>query len=110
MDISYSSILQWLNGFISSIIDWFVDAFMWPVNKLAQVMSDAGIWAIDGLNSCCSETVTTFTTSWAAFNNFTAGSGSMAYFTNTLNLGLGLKMCFSAYLARFLLRRLPFIG
>lgn len=105
MDISFSSILQWIKTLIQDAITYIRDLFIWLWDKLISKAVDLGISMIDSLTSCCSETVATFTAGWSYI-----ASSNLAYFVDTLNIDLGLKLIAAAYLARFTLRRIPIIG
>lgn len=105
MDISFSSILQWFKTLFQDVITYVRELFLWLWDKLISNAVDLAISIIDSLTLCCSETVATFTAGWSYI-----ASSNLAYFFDTLNIDLGLKLIAAAYLARFTLRRIPFIG
>jgi hypothetical protein len=105
MDISFTSILQWFKTLFQDVINYIRDLFIWLWDKIISKAVDLGISIIDSLTSCCSDTVSTFIAGWSYI-----ASSNLAYFVDTLNIDLALKLIAAAYLARFTLRRIPFIG
>jgi len=91
-------LLDWLNGFLQ----WLIDVLLWLPLKL---------W--DLLLTGCEELI-----AWLPVPDFFTGAstslasipGEVAYFAQALALPAGLSMMLTAYVIRFVIRRLPVVG
>ena len=105
MDISFSSILTWFRTLLTDVLTWFINALLWAWDKIVSKIVDLGLWMFDAVFDCCTATVSIFTTAYSYIK-----TSPVSYVTSTLNIDLGLKIIFCAFIARFLLRRIPGIG
>ena len=91
-----------LFDFLSDILGWLLDVLLWVPQKLYELVLDglAGVleaipvpgWLDGGLS---------------LFTNLPAG---IVYFADALAIPEGIGIVLGAYLVRFLIRRIPFIG
>lgn len=88
--------------FLQRILDWFVELLLWWPRKLWQLVLDGMASLIEAIP------VPSFMSSLGSF-----ASGldpGIAFFLNDLQIGTGLGMIISAYIIRFVIRRIPLIG
>lgn len=95
-------ILMAILRFLGQVLEWVVDFFQWLFVKVAVLVFDAIIAVLtlipvpDWLESIAP--------------NITAIDPGVMFFASPLQLGTGLTWLISAYLLRFLIRRLPVVG
>lgn len=97
---------DWIKGFFkdlfSDLIDWFYEHSLWIPKKLFSE-------AMDGLASFIeSIPVPDFVTQ--ASGAFGGIPTTVMYFAGIFELNFGIAVVLAAYGARFVLRRIPFIG
>lgn len=92
------SFFKWMNDAFDAFIDFLLNLPEWIFSKLAAgiVSFFEAIPAPDF-----------FTTAAQAFSSVPS---SVIYFAEAFQIGTGISMVLGAYLLRFILRRLPFIG
>ncbi|SDT62376.1 DUF2523 family protein [Pseudomonas prosekii] len=89
---------DWLLSILQEILQFFVDAVVTIADWLYQALLDLiSTSFIVGLISSAGEL-------------FTAIDPSVWYFLNIMQIPFGITVVSSAYLLRFLVRRIPFIG
>lgn len=91
---------DWLTDFLNDAIAWLIDLLLWLPLKLYELLL-SGLAAI--LNALP-------VPSWAADLNLDWIPSGMAYWLGPFQVGFGLTCITSAYLLRFLIRRIPVIG
>lgn len=95
-------VLKAILRFLGNILEWIVDFFQWLFVKVAVLVFDAVIAVLslipvpDWLDEIAP--------------NITAIDPGIMFFAAPLQLGTGLTWIISAYLLRFLIRRLPVVG
>lgn len=87
---------------LSKFGQWLLDALLWIPRKLWAELLDVFAKIIEAMP------VPDFVAH--AQNLFNGIPGSVIYFANFFAIGEGLTMVLGAYLLRFILRRIPFIG
>lgn len=94
--------MNWLIGKFNAILQWLYDFALWLPRKICQFM-------LDGLGALINAIpVPDFLMgASAAFSGIPSG---VLYFASYLHIGTGFAMIMSAYVLRFTLRRIPFIG
>jgi len=93
-----SSLIQ----YIQQILQWLVDFLLWIPHKTYALIMDGLAAVVEAIP----------VPGWASnIPNYLAGlDGGVAWFAGTLQLGTGITIVFGAYVLRFLIRRIPFIG
>lgn len=95
-------ILAAILQFFADVVVWLVEFVVWLIVKWFTLIFDALIAVLNAIP------VPTWLTSLAT--NIGGLDSGVLYFLQPLQLGTGLTWIFSAYLLRFLIRRIPFIG
>lgn len=95
-------VLKNIIQFLGNMLEWVVDFFQWLVVKVFLLIFEALVFVL-GLIP-----VPEWMESLAG--NAAAISPTILYFAAPLQLGTGLAWIVSAYVLRFLIRRLPVIG
>lgn len=106
---SITEFAKWIKGFLESILNWvleLVDKIFDIVLLLPQLFFQ---WVGEGV-------VEFF--NWLPVPGFISGASDMfssipadiAFYGSALQIGPGIAMVLSAYVLRFILRRIPFIG
>lgn len=95
---SFKSLFKWLNDAFDAIINFFLDLPAWIFSKIA----DAVVSFFDAL-----PVPDFFIQAGSAFSSIPDG---VVYFAQSFQIGIGVSMVLGAYLLRFILRRIPFIG
>jgi hypothetical protein len=97
--------LDWLKGilnFLGEMLGWVVDFFQWLFVKVAVLVFDAIIAVLSLIP----------VPEWMA--NLSSNMGSIGsgflFFIAPFEFGTGMTWVVSAYLLRFLIRRLPVVG
>lgn len=94
--------LDWLKSWLNDILKWFVDWAEWIPKKIYSV-------AMEGIGKFLSAIPVPDFMSQAG-GAFAGIPSSVMWFASTFELSFGIKVCLAALLARFILRRIPFIG
>ncbi len=98
-----SSFGIWLvDKVFTPLLKWFKDAFLWFPKKLFELLTDGIASVVEAIP------VPDFLT--AGGNLFGGIDPGIIYFASVAELNTGILLIVSAYAARFLLRRIPFIG
>jgi len=105
----FESLTDWLLTPITALFKWLNDFIEWLFKYFNDLPSFVFDWFADGIISFFNiMPVPDF------FNNVHSGVGSIPsgvwFFCGCLNFTYGVTVVFSAYLLRFILRRIPFIG
>lgn len=95
-------ILMAILRFIGDILEWVVDFFQWLMVKAATLIFDAIIAVLSAIP----------VPDWLTGISGNIGSinGGVLYFIGPFEFGTGMAWVISAYLLRFLIRRLPVVG
>jgi hypothetical protein len=94
--------LDWLQGWLDSFTQWLLDLLQWIPKKL---YSEAMAGIANFFNAL---PVPDFVTQ--AAGAFQGIPSTVLYFASMFELAFGVSVVLSALLARFVLRRIPFIG
>ncbi|MFT0211207.1 hypothetical protein VQ643_01145 [Pseudomonas sp. F1_0610] len=94
----FGKIFDWLNEAYESIINFFKELPEWIFSEFAD-----GV--VEFFNAI--PVPDFFKDAGSAFSNI---SGDIAYFAEPFAIGFGVTVILAAYLLRFILRRIPFIG
>ena len=98
--------MEWLVNKIVKLIndfsDWLFEVLQWIPKKLWEELLDALATVIEHMP------VPGFVDT--AHNAFTSIPSTILFFANKAGLGEGVAMILSAYVLRFLIRRIPIIG
>ena len=95
---AFKSIFDWLNAALDAFVDFLMNLPAWAFSKIT-----------DGIVSFFeSIPVPDFFTS--ASNAFGSVPSEVVFFADAFQIGPGVTMVLGAYLLRFILRRIPFIG
>lgn len=88
--------------FLQRILDWLIELVLWWPRKMYEL-------ALDGLASIFEAIpVPSF---MADLGSFVSGlDPGVAFFLADLQIGAGLAMLISAYVIRFVIRRIPLVG
>lgn len=98
----FDSLFAWLSQKFTEILDWVKDFFLWIPRKLYEEVLDALASFFEALP------VPDFIIeAGAAFSGI---SGNVLFFAQKFAIGEGIALILSAYVLRFILRRIPFIG
>jgi len=94
--------LDWLLDWLNAFLTWLVELLLWLPLQLWDLL-------LDGLEAffLWLPVPSFFTTASASLAGI---PGEVAYFAEALALGPGLTLIFSAYVIRFVIRRLPVVG
>lgn len=95
-------ILMAILRFIGEVIAWVVDFFQWIMVKAAVLIFDAIIAVLSAIP------VPDWLTGISG--NIGSLSSGVLYFVAPFEFGTGMAWVISAYLLRFLIRRLPVVG
>lgn len=94
--------MQTLLDFLGDVLTWIMDLTLWVPRKVFGLLLDAlGDW------------IATLQLPAAVQNGLSALGGlpsDVLWFLSVMQFGPGLTMVMAALVARFLLRRIPFIG
>lgn len=94
--------LDWLKGWLNSILAWFVEWAEWIPKKIYSAV-------MDGLASFISAIpVPSFVHD--AAGAFSGIPSQVMYFASAFELNFGIKVILLALVLRFILRRIPLIG
>lgn len=95
---SFLALFKWLSDAFDAFVDFFKELPAWSFSKIAE-----GI-----VSFFESIPVPEFFT--AAANAFGAVPQEVVFFANAFQIGPGVTLVLGAYLLRFIIRRIPFIG
>lgn len=98
----FDSLISWLSDRLQEFLSWIYDLVLWLPKKLFSLIMDALASFFEAIP------VPGFITS--AGNYFQGIPDSFLYFINMFAVGEGIAMVIAAYILRFVIRRLPFIG
>ena len=85
--------------------DWLLAILLYIPQKIIEFLTDAVLSGIDAIFAACS--VCDFS---SLGSNLAALPVATLFILGWFKIGTGLTIITSAYLVRFLIRRLPFIG
>jgi len=95
-------VLDWLRDWLNAFLTWIVDTALW----LGLTVYDLVLSGFETVLAAIP--VPSFFAGASA--SLSAIPPSVAYFAQALALGQGLSIVFTAYVLRFVIRRLPVIG
>lgn len=98
----FDSLMAWLSETFSDILQWVKDLLLWIPRKVYEEVLDGLAGFFESLP------VPDFITQ--ATNAFAGISGNVLFFAQKFAVGEGIILILSAYILRFILRRIPFIG
>lgn len=105
----FDSLIAWLTGVIESVLEWFLEGVQWLGKTIfASVMEGLGdvlIWAGDVV--CVRACVTGIEGISSALSSLPPLT---IYLFDFFMVAEGIELVICAYVARFLIRRLPIIG
>lgn len=94
--------METLTNWFDKALDWLLDVLLYIPKKIYEWLLDSFAWIIENIP------VPDFFTSMAgAFANTPLG---VVYFLDIFLINEGLAIVLAAYLLRFIIRRIPFIG
>lgn len=93
---------------IPRILKFLQDLLLWVPRRLYQLVMDAlsSVFSSFMSSSGLADNVTGMASALGAVQSLEG----VAYFLSLFQVGYGLSLVLAAYLARFILRRIPFIG
>lgn len=93
--------MEWLKDWLGEILLWLLDVLLWAPKKLYELICDGLASVIEAIPA----------PSWlTGANPFASIDPGIVYFGEALQLGEGVTIILSAYLLRFVIRRIPLIG
>lgn len=95
---AFKSLFKWLGDAFDALIEFLMNLPAWVFSKLAE-----------GIVSFF-ESIPVPDFFATAANAFGSVPSEVVYFAETFQIGTGVTMVLGAYLLRFILRRIPFIG
>lgn len=98
----FDSLINWLADKLSDVLQWLFDLVLWLPKKLFSLIMDALATFFEALP------VPEFVTQAAAY--FQGIPSGFLFFLNYFAVGEGMAMVLGAYVLRFVIRRIPFIG
>ena len=99
----FSDILDWwLNTVINPALKWVFDLLLWLPRKVFAELLDQLAVVIESME--VPEFLANGGNLWGGIDS------GILYFMSVAELGFGVPLVIGAYVARFLLRRIPFIG
>lgn len=98
----FDSLIAWLAARLQEFLTWVYDLVLWVPKKLFSLIMDALASFFESIP------VPGFITNAGSF--FQGIPDSFLYFINMFAVGEGIAMVIAAYILRFILRRIPFIG
>lgn len=101
------AVLNWLGQAFNYLWDFIKDVLLWFPKKLFSLLIDGLIALLEVMpDPCCiSEAVSAF--QWLSSM---AGSLGLGYIFGLVDFNYGFRVILCAYVARFILRRIPVIG
>lgn len=97
-----TAILSAILRFIAAIVEWVVEFFVWLAVKVFELIAGAVIAVLNAIP------VPDFMSDISV--NLSAIDPGIMYFVSPLQLGTGLSWMVTAYILRFLIRRIPVVG
>lgn len=91
---------DWLTDWLNAAWAWLIQLLLWVPQKLYGLLLDGLATAIEVIP----------VPTWAAGVSFAGIDNTIAYFAEPFQIDLALTVITSAYLIRFLIRRIPVIG
>ena len=98
----FDSLINWLKGVLETVLTWIKDFFVWLGNAIYSSL-------MDGLASAL-ESIPQPDFVGHASSYFAQIPTGVVYFFSFFAIPEGFAMIITALVARFLLRRIPFIG
>lgn len=96
------ALLQKILGFFAAVVEWVVDFFEWIIVRWFSMIFDAIIALLSAIP--VPDWLSNLSSNIAGLNT------GVLYFVAAFEIPTGLTWMLSAYLLRFLIRRIPFIG
>lgn len=101
--MDFSSILNWIATVVADVLAWLLKLVLWVPRKIFSLFVDAILYLLSlipdpGMSAAVS------------YVSALASSSGLSYFLELGQINIGLPLVIGAYIARFLIRRLPFIG
>jgi Protein of unknown function (DUF2523) len=93
-------VLDVITSWLGAAFSWLLDVFLWVPLKVMQLLADGWIFVIAAIPP----------PDWFAQLDFSNIPPSVAYFAGPFHIGLGMSITGSAYITRFIIRRIPGIG
>jgi len=96
------AVLDWFALLVETFLGWLFELVLWAPRKIFELFTDGLAAIVDSLP---------FPDWLGSVGNLWGGlSCSVGYFLIPFNIGYGMTIISSAYLIRFLIRRLPLVG
>lgn len=103
------SFAAWLLSLVESVLQFFVDVLNWIFKYAAYVVYSIFESVLDGLASALSS-IPRPSVFAQAESLFCQNFSLLGYAASGIDIGTPLALIFSAYVVRFIIRRLPVIG
>ena len=100
---------NWLLSIFQSFIDFFVDVINWAVKYIGYLFYSTVEMIMNGLAVALSA-IPRPEVFVKAESLFCSNLSALGYAANGIDIGAPLTLIFSAYVLRFVIRRLPVIG
>jgi hypothetical protein len=94
--------MKWLIDFLAHLAQWLHDFFLFIPRKVYALLCDGLVTVVQAIP------VPSFFSDAGA--NLSAIPSGVAFFGSAFRIGDGLSIVLTAYLLRFLIRRIPVIG
>lgn len=105
----FNKVVAWFVALVSDVLQWLLDAWLWSFKKVfALIMEGAGDGFVAVADTVCVSQCIQAVTGISA--HLSSLSPLTIYLFNTFQVGYGVSLVICAYIARFIIRRLPFIG
>ncbi|WP_339083291.1 hypothetical protein [Pseudomonas sp. TMP9] len=98
----FDSLMAWLSETFTEILTWLKDLLLWIPRKVYEEV-------LDGMASFF-ESLPVPDFIIQASSALSGISGNVLFFAQKFAVGEGIILILSAYILRFILRRIPFIG
>jgi len=108
----FKSVISDIYNFIVSIIEFFFDLIKWVIDTVFSFVVDFLVWLLGIIPDPCCIQGTLDALQWLSqfLHSNSPVAQWLAYIFSLFQFGYGLGVILCAALARFILRRLPFIG
>jgi hypothetical protein len=95
-------VLEWLYEWLQAALQWVLDALLWVPREVWRLLLEGLAAVINAIP--VPPFLSGLADAWGAIG------GPILYFVEISQFAVGFPMVLTAYLIRFLLRRVPFIG
>ena len=94
--------MDWLINFLEQALEWLLEAFLWVPRKLTELILDGLAFVIESIP------VPAFFSNAGGFLG--AIDPTIVFFLESFAFAEGMAIVFSAFVIRFIIRRLPVVG